>query len=317
MTNIKKLNIANIPTPIQKVKFKGSEFLIKRDDFTGTELSGNKIRKLEYLLYDAKQQKSAYIFTCGGDQSNHARATAIAATSLGFKAKLFLWGNSNQKPAGNLFLDNLTGAEIKFLNKKEYSFVNNIMEEEQYQLKQKNINAYIIPTGGSSPPGVWGYINFVDELRKQIDMKKIKGIYLALGSGGTIAGLLVGQALLKENFKIFSVSVIEKSKEIKAYIENLCEETVKKYNLKIKVNYKNLEVLDTYSEEGYKKIVPQKVELIKEFFNSTGILFDPVYTGKAFYAYNENVLSKKKKSKIMFLHTGGLLGVFAKTKDYL
>lgn len=317
MKTVKKFNLANIPTPIQKIEFNGSEFLIKRDDFTGTELSGNKIRKLEYLLYEAKQQKSEYIFTCGGDQSNHARATAIAATSLGFKTKLFLWGNSNQKPAGNLFLDNLSGTEIKFLNKREYSFVNNIMEEEQFQFKQKNKNAYVIPTGGSSPAGVWGYINFVNELRKQIDTKKLKGIYLALGSGGTVAGLLVGQALLKENFKIFGVSVIDKSEVIKDYIINLCEETIKKYKLKVKVNYNNLEILDNYSPEGYKNISPQKVELIKEFFQSTGILFDPAYTGKAFYAFNENVLSKKKKSKIMFLHTGGIFGVFAKTKNYL
>ncbi len=88
-----RIELANTPTPVQQIKFDNKKFLIKRDDFTGVELSGNKVRKLEYLLYQAKKEKAEYIFTCGGDQSNHARATAIASAKLGIKTKIFLWGN--------------------------------------------------------------------------------------------------------------------------------------------------------------------------------------------------------------------------------
>jgi len=90
-----KINLANIPTPLEKINFKGKNFLIKRDDLTGVELSGNKVRKLEYLLYQAVKEKSDIIFTSGREQSNHARATAIAAAKLGIKSKLFLWGKES------------------------------------------------------------------------------------------------------------------------------------------------------------------------------------------------------------------------------
>ena len=86
-----KINIANIPTPIEEIEFEGKKFLIKRDDLTGIELSGNKVRKLEYLIYQAKKEKTDMVFTCGGEQSNHARATAIAAAKEGIKSKLFLF----------------------------------------------------------------------------------------------------------------------------------------------------------------------------------------------------------------------------------
>ena len=85
-----KLNLAHLPTPLEKIKYNSNEFIIKRDDYTGSDFLGNKIRKLEYLLYEAKKLRSDIIFTCGGDQSNHARATASAAAKLGLKTRLFL-----------------------------------------------------------------------------------------------------------------------------------------------------------------------------------------------------------------------------------
>ena len=92
----KKLKLANLPTPLEKIRFRNKEFFIKRDDYTGSDFLGNKIRKLEYLLYEAKKEKSNLIFTCGGDQSNHARATVSAAAKLGIKTRLYLWGNEKK-----------------------------------------------------------------------------------------------------------------------------------------------------------------------------------------------------------------------------
>ncbi len=312
-----KISLANIPTPLQKVEFEGTKFLIKRDELTGVELTGNKVRKLEYLLYDAKKKKCDYVFTSGGDQSNHARATCIAATALGFKSKLFLWGNQNQKPDGNLFLDRLTGTEIKFLTKKEYSNVYNIMEEEAEVLKKKKKKAYVIPSGGSSITGIWGYINFVKELSEQINLKKVKGIIHANGSAGTAAGILVGSALLGIDLKIFPVMVLDTKEQVFEEIETLANECNKKFKLNIKPKMKNIEIIDGYSKEGYKNITPEKINLINRFFRETGILLDPTYTGKAFNAYYDNFLKGKKKTDVMFLHTGGIFGAFAKRKDYL
>ena len=249
-----------------------------------------------------KRQKCDYVFTSGGDQSNHASATCIAATSLGFKSKLFLWGNQNQNPDGNLFLDKLTGTEIKFLTKKEYKNVYKTMVEESELLKKKKQKAYVIPSGGSSTVGIWGYINFVKELSEQIDLKKIKGIVFANGSAGTASGILLGAALLGINLKIFPVIVLDTKEQVYDEIETLSSECIKEFGLDVKVNMKNVEIIDGYSEEGYKNISPDKIKLINKFFRETGILLDPTYTGKAFTAYYENFLNKEKKQCFIFTY---------------
>ena len=311
-----KLGLANLPTPIQEISFRGKKFLVKRDDLTGMELSGNKVRKLEYILAQAKKEKAEIVFTCGGEQSNHARATAIAASKIGMKCKLFLWGNSKTEVDGNLFLDKLTGCEISFLNRVEYLSVNEIMFEERKKLLKKGKKVYVIPEGGSTTLGIWGYITFVQELNKQIDLKKIDGIVTAAGSGGTAAGLILGSSLLKLDLKIFAVNVLYSESVIKNKIIQLVEEGNLDYQLGAKIYVDNMVILDGYSKEGYKNISKEKVKLVKSFFRQTGILLDPAYTGKAFAAFNDNFLGKNI-GKVIFLHTGGLFGIFGKRKEYL
>lgn len=308
----KKIKLANLPTPIEKVKYNGNLFLIKRDDYTGTELSGNKIRKLEYILHEAKQKKADYIFTCGGDQSNHCRATALAAAKLGIKSRLYLWGRKTGKLNGNLLLDNLAGAETRFLNYTDYVSVLDIMKSDSDLLFKKGGKAIVLPSGGTNSIGIWGYVNFINELKQQIDLSKIKGIMCANGSGGTAAGMLLGSALFGLNLKIFGVNVVGKKSEMNDVIFSVIDESLSRFKLDAKVNMDNLELLDGYSNEGYKNTASEKIELIKDFAANTGIILDPTYTGKAFYAYNDLFLTGSKRSNILFLHTGGLFGVFPK-----
>jgi len=313
----KKISLAKTPTPLQKIIFEGKSFLIKRDDLTGCELSGNKVRKLEYILVDAKRKKADIIFTCGGEQSNHARATTIAAKKIGLNTKLFLWGKENTNTNGNLFLNKMYGAEIEYLNKTEYDNVNEIMFDETMVLLKRKKNPYVIPEGGSTTLGIWGYINFIDELKKQINLKFIDSIVAASGSGGTAAGMLVGAAINKLNIKILAVNVLYSKEEIKKKILQLAEGCVLDYKLNCHINPENLIILDGYSKEGYKKITQSKMKLVKRFADETGILFDPAYTGKAFTAYYEKYLKSGKGKKNIFVHTGGLFGVFGRTKEYL
>lgn len=312
----KRISLANIPTPIQKITFEEKSFFIKRDDFTGMETSGNKIRKLEYLLYQAKKEKADYVFTCGGDQSNHARATAFAAASLGLKSKLFLWGKNSSNADGNLFLDKIVGSELRFLSKKEFAISNEIMQEEKISLEKKGKKVFLIPEGGSSPLGIWGYIHSIEEMQKQNVFKQCNSILTASGSGGTTAGLLVGSLLFKQNLKIFAVNVLYPKDEIRNKILTLAEQAIKDYRLPIKLDEKRLEILDGYSQEGYKHISDDKLSLIKKFASKTGIILDPAYTGKAFKAFYDIYLSGKT-SRTLFIHTGGLYGVFSKRKKYL
>ncbi len=317
MITPKKISLAQIPTPLEEIKFEGNSFLLKRDDLTGCELSGNKVRKLEYLMADAKKQKADIIFTSGGDQSNHARATVIAAKKIGLNTKLFLWGKESANANGNLFLDKMYGADIQYFSEKEYEKVNDVMFEQRLSLLKKKKNAYVFPGGGSTTLGIWGYINFINELKKQIDLTKIDSIVAACGSGGTAAGMLVGAALNKLNIKIVAVHVLMTKKEMEKHILQLAEGCVLDYKLNCRINPESLIVVDGYSKEGYKKISQSKIKLIRKFAEETGILFDPAYTGKAFTAYYEKYLKTGKGKKNIFVHTGGLFGVFARTKEYL
>ncbi|MCW8816475.1 MAG: pyridoxal-phosphate dependent enzyme [Ignavibacteriaceae bacterium] len=313
----KKINFAHLPTPIEKIRFHSKEFLIKRDDYTGSDFLGNKIRKLEYLLYEAKKEKADIIFTCGGDQSNHARATLSAAAKLGIKTRLYLWGKEKNHADGNLFLDKMYGAEIVYLNKKEFLNVDKIMTEERAKLVKKGKRVYVILAGGSSTLGIWGYISFIEELKKQINITKIDGIFSACGSGGTAAGLLVGASVNRLNLKIYAVNVLFTKDDMKKKILQLAEGAVLDYKMPCKINESNLEIFDGYSTEGYKNISDNKIKIVTDFARETGILLDPAYTGKAFCAYNDLVLSKGKGERIIFLHTGGIFGTFPKRKEFL
>lgn len=317
MIEPRKISLAQIPTPLQVIKFEGRSLLIKRDDLTGSELSGNKVRKLEFILDDAKRKKADIIFTCGGTQSNHARATTIAAKRIGINTKLFLWGKENKISNGNLFLNKVCGAEVKYLNKKEYDKVNDLMYYERMNLLKKEKNAYVLTEGGSTTLGIWGYVNFMNEIKKQVNLKNINSIVSASGSGGTAAGMLVGAALNRINIKIVAVNVLYNKEEIKKKILQLADGCVLDFNLKCKINPENLIILDGYSKEGYKKISKSKISLIKRFAVETGILFDPAYTGKAFTAFYDKFLKQGKGKKNIFVHTGGLFAVFGRTKEYI
>jgi len=209
------------------------------------------------------------------------------------------------------------GAEISFLNKKNYLNVNEIMKEESNSLARKGSRVYVIPEGGSTTLGIWGYISFINELKLQTDLSKVNGILSAAGTGGTAAGLLVGTSLNQINFKIFAVNVLYSKKELKKKILHLAEGVIADYNLKCKIDESNLEIIDGYSKEGYKNINDDKLKLITAVSKETGIMLDPAYTGKAFNAYYDLFLSKNKGRKIIFLHTGGLFGIFSKRKKYL
>jgi D-cysteine desulfhydrase len=217
----RRINLAHLPTPLEKIRFRSEEFLMKRDDYTGSDFLGNKIRKLEYLLYEAKKEKADIVFTCGGDQSNHARATTSAVAKIGMKTRLFLWGEEKKQADGNLFLNKMYGADITYLDKDEFDNVDEIMTEERNKLVKKGKSIYVIPAGGSSTLGIWGYISFMNELKKQIDLKNIDGIFSACGSGGTAAGLLVGAALNKIKLKVYALNVLLPKEIIKKKSYNL------------------------------------------------------------------------------------------------
>lgn len=311
-----RLNLSFLPTPVYKTSYNGHDFLIKRDDLTGLEASGNKIRKLDYLLAEAQLKSADIIFTAGGIQSNHARATAVAAASLGIEVRLFLWGEDSLNPTGNLFINKFLGAGMRFLDYNEFLNANEIMQKEAAEFEASGRRVYIIPEGGSSVTGIHGYISFWDELSKQVDLNQLKQIWIAAGSGGTAAGLYIGACRKNLPIQINAVSVLYSEEILTAKIGSLLKGYGEMYGV-LPSTSSQLNIIGGYSSEGYKKITPEKVAVLRDFARTTGIILDPIYTGKAFFAFMDTIKNGGETDGTMFLHTGGLFGVFDKTSEYL
>lgn len=314
---ISPLKLANTPTPLYRLnrisELWGGDIWIKRDDLSGTGLSGNKVRKLEYLLADAIDKKADTIITCGGIQSNHCRATALAAVRNGFKCKLLLRGEKPDEIDGNLLLDILSGAEIYFISEDRYcssldSELNNLASE----VNSSGGKAYIIPEGGSNPIGAWGYVQALSELRQQCYDSKVKPkrIICATGSGGTHAGLLVGTMIEKWDVEIVSVTVGYDKEETVIRILEIVNGMIDIYKLNIIISRSNIKVIDEYLGEGYAKAGNEVIEVISEMARNEGIIVDPVYTGKAATAVKCETAKSMMEGTTIFWHTGGIFGLF-------
>jgi D-cysteine desulfhydrase len=315
----KSIEVAMKPTPIQKLRNfpqlpSNLEILIKRDDLTGFALSGNKIRKLEFLFHDALRKKADTLITCGGFQSNHARATAILGAQFGFKTSLVLFGDGEPKLDGNLLLNKLVGADIRYISEDQFKHVDSIMPELASELEASGKKPYIIPEGASNQLGVWGYIKACVEMKRQLEKmsQKITKIITAVGSGGTYAGLWLGSRMLNWDMEIYGINVKDTAQLFVDRISNLINDTKNKFHLDIELKKEEIRIIDGYVGIGYAKSKKEELDLIRTVAENTGIILDPVYTGKAMYGLFEEIRKGRftSKDKILFLHTGGGFGLF-------
>ncbi|MCT4595672.1 MAG: D-cysteine desulfhydrase family protein [Anaeromicrobium sp.] len=321
-----KIEIANLPTKIEKLdrlskSLEGHEIYIKRDDQTGTEIAGNKVRKLEYSVKEALNQGCDYLITCGGVQSNHARATAAVAAKLGIKSFLVLRNKGEKKVEGNCFLDQVLGAQLRFITADEYSNHRmDIMKEIKAELDRKGHKAYIIPEGASNGIGTFGYYNAMEEILKQEEEMGIKfdAIVMAVGSGGTYAGLFYGNKINENSAKIFGVNVCDDAQHFKEAIENILHESFQYTDQPIEFTKEEINIIDGYVGKGYALSRPEELKFIHELAKLEGVILDPVYTGKAMYGLVEEIKKGNLKDykNILFIHTGGLFGLFPKQDQF-
>src|SRR5688572_29722406 len=217
----RKIPLARAGTPLEHLPRTsdalGIEILVKRDDLTGAELSGNKVRKLEFLLAEAQDQGADTVITCGGEQSNHCRATALAAARAGFASRVVLRTDDPASPpptTGNILLDRLAGATVRWISRPDWAKRNPIMEEEAAAVRAAGGKPYIIPEGGSNAMGSWGYVACAAELADDLAALPARPttIVFACGSGGTAAGLALGAKLVgltERGVKVAAVNVCD------------------------------------------------------------------------------------------------------------
>ena len=330
-----RLNLAHLPTPIQKLERIsaeiGKEIFIWRDDLTGFTESGNKIRKLEFLLADALEKGATRIITSGGYQSNHTRATTFAARRLGLEISLVLREpKTGRKPGeistANLLLSQIAGADIHFISFNDYQAAGStylpVLEKIAETSRQRGDNPYIILEGGSVPIGCFGYIAAVEEMLvswKNCGAKTDSpdALFFADGSAGTHAGLHLGyERHGLPTKKLWAINICDSAEYFQKRVVKLIDETVAQFGLKHDEH--DLQVLDGHFGTGYGVATDDDLKFYAKLARQEGVLLDPSYTGKAF----QGMLAEIKKSperfgeKILFLHSGGGFGTFAHQEHY-
>lgn len=269
--------------------------MVKRDDLIDPYISGNKWRKLKYILKAAEAAGKTHLVTFGGAYSNHLVATAAAACRKGLRSTAFVRGEELNNEM--LVLCRLFGMSLIFVDRLIYrdkiSLFNNYFGQDSA--------AYFIDEGGASVEAVLGCAEIIEELPEDLDH-----LFCAAGTGTTAAGLLKGIQLSSRKTRLHVVPVLKGGDFISGEI------------LKYTGNTAQLVMHTDYHFGGYAKTSPELIAYIKQFVIEEGLLIDPVYTAKMFYAIDD-LLGKgyfTAGEKICALHTGGLLGIMGMQEKF-
>jgi D-cysteine desulfhydrase len=321
-----KYKLGFFPTPLEKMNnlsqvYPNYNLYIKRDDNSGLASGGNKVRKLQFFIYEALSKGCDTIITAGAQQSNHCRQTAAACAKSGLECHLLLGGKEPKNYNGNLLLSHLLGAKIHFTG-------DNRKGEDIIKLKQdlevQKRNVYEIPYGGSNMLGAYGFIDAVKELKKQLSEKnlKIDYIFFASSSGGTQAGLKLGVDLYNLDINLMPISIDKiglGDKTLDDVVLEILNQGQKELGIKKVYSIKDATLIRDYDKPGYGVITQNEKMSIKQLAQSEGILLDPVYSGRAFYGMIDHLKSNKieKNSNVLFWHTGGLPANFYYSEELL
>lgn len=314
MVNVSRLNFAQLPTPIEALPrlsqaLGGPRLLIKRDDLTGLAFGGNKTRKLEFLVAEARDRTAKTLISGGALQSNHCRQTAAAAARFGFKCILVLTGNEPKQPSANLLLDELFDAEIVYVSDRKNR--DKVLQKTFDQAAKEGMKPYLVPYGGSHATGALGYAFAMKELVEQ--NLQADWIVFATSSGGTHAGLQLGQRVFGYKGKVLGISVDESEEWLKQNVSELACSASEKLGKRIEFTAGEVLANASYCAAGYGVLTEQEREAIRLFATCEGLLLDPVYTGRAAAGMIDLIRKGffKKDETVLFLHTGGQPALFA------
>ena len=315
-----RLTLIHAPTPVVPLMRTGEQWgidlRVKRDDLTGLAGSGNKLRKLEYIAAEAVAEGADVLITCGGVNSNHARATAFVAARLGIRSHLVLRGEDRRPPAGNLLLDKFLGAGLTFIGARQWPDRNDIMAQQAEAFSAEGRCPYIIPEGGSNAIGTLGYAAVIPELIQQVEAQggNLRRIVHATGSGGTTAGLALGLAAVdRSDIDVFGVAVCNDAAYFDERIEAILDESVDRGWTPPEVRRRaRWSIVEGYKGRGYGRTTAKDMAFYAALARREGIFVDPVYTGKAFVGLRGMVEAGHcATGTTIFLHTGGIFELFA------
>ena len=330
MTALPRIALVHAPTPIQKRRaldeLLGVDLWIKRDDATGGAEAGNKVRKLEWLLGDALSRRADTILTCGGLQSNHARATALVCASLGLACVLLLRvpdpSGTPLPREGNVLLDRLAGAEIRLISHDEYARRGAVMERVAIELRDHRKRPYVVPEGGSNGLGALGYVECMRETAAQMDRGLAGGkvpfdlVVHACGSGGTAAGVALGASRYGVAASVRAMAVCDDAAYFEKSIERIVHEA-RSWDGSLG-EAAPLVVDDRSKGPAYAVSSLEQRETIVRVSRASGLVLDPVYSGKAMHGLQAAVERGdiRRGARVLFIHAGGLPGLLAQGDSF-
>jgi D-cysteine desulfhydrase len=280
------------------------------------------VRKLEFLMGEALSKGAKKVVTFGGVHSNHVRQTASAARKLGLEPILFILGKRPEEYKGNLLLDRLYGAELKFVDLGEAGGRMTIETADKLMRAMARLfpsvgwrKTYIIPVGGHSPVGCLGYVNAAFELAQQAEERNLKVDYVvtAVGTGGTMAGLMAGFRLLGAGTKVIGVDVGRLWKGFRGSIAHITAQVAELLGEKVPFREEDVLLYEDYVGEAYAHPTPECWEAIRLLARKEGLVLDPIYTGKAMAGLIDLIRKGvlKEGETVVFLHTGGSPSLYA------
>lgn len=324
---MQRISLGEFPTPLQELKnlsehLEGPRIFLKRDDLDGLGAGGNKLRKLEFAMADALETNATVVVTTGAVQTNHGRLTLAAANRLNLETVLLLTGEEPDQLSGNVLLDKIMEPrEIHYVEKSNSKNTENTVERKVDavidRLKAEGEKPYYIPIGCSPLHGTLGYSTAVLEIVNQLNQENSAADYLITptGTASTQAGLVFGSRLYSEDqLKVIGINVSYHDKKRPDDIAEYTNRTAKFLDLDLSFNSADISNFDNYVGEGYSIPTKEMKEAVKLVADKEGIILDPVYTGKAMAGLIDMVRKNKfnKGDIIVFIHTGGVPGLFAK-----
>lgn len=288
------------------VKYNTNNVFIKRDDINLPPFGGNKVRKLNLFLEEAKKEQADYIVTYGSAQSNHCRLAVAMAKKIGFNVLLILAKGDELNYNGNFLIYDLYDAEIVWT---ETNLVPETIERTLEKLKCNGHIPYFIQGGGHGDLGAHAYKIAFDEIIQQEEQMNIRfnRIFHASGTGTTQAGLIAGNIVHGANKIITGISVARKSQRGSEVIKESVQSYLNNYYSNLAENNFEIIFIDEYIGKAYADIYPEVMDTIKRVAKQSGVLLDPVYTGKAFFGMLETIKRENiQEQNVLFIHTGGV-----------
>ena len=314
---IPRVELAYAPTPLLKLERLsaevGVELWVKRDDLTGLLETGNKIRKLEFLVGEALAQNADTLITCGTLQSNCCRCVSAVAARLGLRAVLALKGAPPAEYDGNLLLDRLLGAEIQYCSDAEWAKIDEVLQDLAARERAAGRVPYVIPESGATVVGALGYLACGQELAEQVrhGAPPFDTVVITAFSGGSQAGLLMAKQVAGLRADIVSVPIAWDGAAVREYVVDVIDRARARYGLPVEPP-REVRLLDGYQGAGRGEIRPEEFETVLKLARLEGLVFDPVYTAKAFGGLLDTLRRDPKAlgRRVCFVHTGGVFSVF-------